>query len=124
MEWNKQELEFLQEHRKVIDDGNFTDIRVELFSYDFLDTQEKKHLLMGIAVVTDIDIVVEVLHDFRTRLMLVDREGNKQRIAINDYTHNPDTEQMRNDYGDDLFSIGCSPDLIKKVFEKMEIRFV
>ena len=90
MEWNGRELAWLNKRRNFIETHDFTDIRIELGGEMELDLPEKKHLMAGIAIALGLEILIEVdpvsmvSKTTRTRVVVVDPNGGKQRLSLND----------------------------------------
>ena len=89
-----------------------------------LDLHEKKHLMAGIAIALGLDILIEIdpvslnSKTVRTRLVVVDPNGGKQRLALNDYGLKPELKKLLEDYSEDLKDLGCSQKLISEIMNK------
>ena len=125
MEWNERELAWLNKRRNFIETHDFTDIRIELSGETALALHEKRHLVAGIAIATGLEILIEidpvslVSKTTRTRLVVVDPNGGKQRLALNDYGVKPELASMKKDYSSDLKDIGCSQKLISEIMSNI-----
>lgn len=125
MEWNERELAWLNKRRNFIETHDFTDIRIELGGEMMLDLHEKKHLMAGIAIALGLEILIEVdpvslrSKTTRTRLVIVDPNYGKHRLALNDYGIKPELASMKKDYSSDLKDLGCSQKLISEIMSKV-----
>ena len=80
--------------------------------------------MAGIALALGLDIIIEIdpvslkSKTTRTRLVIVDPNGGKQRLALNDYGLKPELKKLLEDYSSDLKDIGCSQKMVSEIMNK------
>jgi hypothetical protein len=121
MEWDFRELEWIEENKLVLEDKNLESAYQRLM-YSRLDSPEKKHLAIGLALVFDLPIILKISKDGCRTHLLVEELGPGYTIGSNSY-HYPKSENILiRDYTSDLRKLGLSENLILKVISKIKIR--
>lgn len=121
--WSPNELKFINENKKLIDEKETKGLRLKLFgmSDQDLSNREKRRLFLAFSYVFELPIFIKVYYD---KLVLASDWGdmNIRIVAVSYSEINLPEDEVKKRIREAAYNkCGLEGDLLDKIFEKVEV---